>query len=80
MEAFNHIAALRRNSQEFATLMVLSGRGSTSFIQRKLFIGYNAAARLVERMESDGILSKSNYVGKREVLVRATRKETPDAE
>ena len=49
-------------------ILVLSGRGSTSFIQRKLGIGYNAASRLIERAEDDGILAKPNYVGKREVI------------
>ena len=51
-------------------LMVLTGRGSTSFIQRTLGLGYNAALSLVERMEGDGILAKPNYVGKREVLIK----------
>ena len=51
-------------------LMVLTGVGSTSFIQRKLGIGYNAAARMVEKMEADGVLAKPNHVGKREVLLR----------
>ena len=42
---------------------------STSYIQRKLGIGYNKAARLVEQMEEEGVVSSANHVGKREVLV-----------
>ncbi|WP_265501737.1 DNA translocase FtsK [Paracoccus beibuensis] len=42
---------------------------STSYIQRKLAIGYNKAARLVEQMEDQGVVSAANHVGKREVLV-----------
>ena len=42
---------------------------STSYIQRKLAIGYNKAARLVEQMEEEGVVSSANHVGKREVLV-----------
>ncbi|MDP0929115.1 DNA translocase FtsK 4TM domain-containing protein [Paracoccus onubensis] len=42
---------------------------STSYIQRKLAIGYNKAARLVEQMEDQGVVSTANHVGKREVLV-----------
>jgi len=42
---------------------------STSYIQRKLAIGYNKAARLVEQMEEAGLVSPANHVGKREVLV-----------
>ncbi len=42
---------------------------STSYIQRKLGIGYNKAARLVEQMEDQGLVSSANHVGKREILV-----------
>jgi S-DNA-T family DNA segregation ATPase FtsK/SpoIIIE len=42
---------------------------STSYIQRKLAIGYNKAARIVEQMEDNGVISKANQVGKREVLI-----------
>jgi DNA segregation ATPase FtsK/SpoIIIE, S-DNA-T family len=42
---------------------------STSYIQRRLQIGYNKAASLVERMETEGVISAPNHGGKREVLV-----------
>lgn len=42
---------------------------STSYIQRKLGIGYNKAARLVEQMEDEGVVSTANHVGKREILI-----------
>jgi S-DNA-T family DNA segregation ATPase FtsK/SpoIIIE len=42
---------------------------STSYIQRKLSVGYNKAAKLVEMMEEQGVVSQANHVGKREVLV-----------
>ena len=44
------------------------GKASTSFLQRKLQIGYNRAARIVDMMEEKGVVSKANHVGKREVL------------
>ena len=44
------------------------GKASTSFLQRKLQIGYNRAARMIDMMEADGIVSKANHVGKRDVL------------
>ena len=44
------------------------GKASTSFLQRKLQIGYNRAARIMDMMEAEGIVSKANHVGKRDVL------------
>ena len=44
------------------------GKASTSFLQRKLQIGYNRAARIIDMMENDGFVSKANHVGKRDVL------------
>jgi len=45
-------------------------KASTSFVQRYLQIGYNRAARIIERMETEGVVSVANHVGKREVLGR----------
>lgn len=45
-------------------------KASTSFIQRHLQIGYNRAARIMERMEKEGVVGGANHVGKREVLAR----------
>ena len=44
------------------------GKASTSYLQRKLQIGYNRAARIIDMMEDEGIVSKANHVGKRDVL------------
>ena len=44
------------------------GKASTSFLQRKLQIGYNRAARIIDMMEERGVVGKANHVGKREVL------------
>ena len=44
------------------------GKASTSFLQRKLQIGYNRAARIIDQMEQNGEVSKPNHVGKREIL------------
>ncbi|WP_010140677.1 DNA translocase FtsK [Oceanicola sp. S124] len=50
-------------------IVIKDRKCSTSYIQRKLAIGYNKAARLVEQMEEEGVVSGANHVGKREVLV-----------
>ena len=49
-------------------LIKSEGKASTSFLQRKLQIGYNRAARIIDMMEAKGEVSKANHVGKREVL------------
>ena len=51
-------------------IVAREGKASTSFLQRHLQIGYNRAAKLIEQMEKEGIVSASNHVGRREVLVR----------
>ncbi len=53
---------------EALNIVKSEGRASTSFLQRKLQIGYNRAARIIDMMEEKGIVSKANHVGKREVL------------
>lgn len=50
-------------------IVIADRKCSTSYIQRKLAIGYNKAARLVEQMEDQGLVSAANHVGKREILV-----------
>ena len=53
-----------------AVSVVLNDRKvSTSYIQRRLSIGYNRAATLIERMEQEGLISSANHAGKREILV-----------
>ncbi len=49
-------------------LIKTEGKASTSFLQRKLQIGYNRAARIMENMEKEGIVGQANHVGKREIL------------
>ncbi len=58
-------------------IVLRDGKASTSYIQRRLSIGYNRAADLIERMEREGLISAANSVGKREILV--PRGGGPDA-
>ena len=53
---------------EAKEIILRERKASTSFLQRKLQIGYNRAARIMDKMEDDGLVSKANHVGKREVL------------
>lgn len=52
-----------------AQLVAESQKASTSWLQRQLRVGYNSAARLIERMEKDGLVSRPDHVGRREVLM-----------
>ena len=52
-------------------LVTREGKASTSFVQRHLQIGYNRAAKIIEQMEKDGVISAANHVGRREVLAPA---------
>jgi S-DNA-T family DNA segregation ATPase FtsK/SpoIIIE len=54
---------------EAVALIAREGKASTSFIQRHLQIGYNRAARIIEHMEKEGVVSPANRVGRREVLI-----------
>ena len=56
-------------------LVAREGKASSSFVQRHFQIGYNRASRIIEKMEAEGVVSKPNHVGKREVLVGS-----PDSE
>ena len=50
-------------------IVLRDGKASTSYIQRRLGIGYNRAASLIERMEQEGVIGPANHAGKREILV-----------
>jgi S-DNA-T family DNA segregation ATPase FtsK/SpoIIIE len=55
---------------EAVAIVCRERKASTSFIQRHLQIGYNRAARIIERMEKEGVVTQANRVGKRDVLAR----------
>ncbi|PZP39502.1 MAG: cell division protein FtsK [Pseudomonas fluorescens] len=56
--------------EQAVDIITREGKASTSFLQRSLKIGYNRAADLIDKMESEGLISAPNHVGKREVLGR----------
>lgn len=55
--------------QDAVALVAREGKASTSFVQRHLQIGYNRAARIIEQMETEGLVSPADRVGRREVLI-----------
>jgi S-DNA-T family DNA segregation ATPase FtsK/SpoIIIE len=54
-------------------IIAQEGKASTSFLQRKLQIGYNRAARIIEKMEEQNVITPPNHVGKREVLIHSIK-------
>ena len=55
--------------RQACTIVARDGKASTSYLQRKLAIGYNSAAKLIERMEQDGLITTADHVGRRQVLM-----------
>ena len=56
---------------EAIAIVLRDKKASTSYIQRRLSIGYNKAASIIERMEVEGLISQANNVGRREILMRS---------
>ncbi|MRI56660.1 cell division protein FtsK, partial [Methylobacterium sp. DB1607] len=57
--------------EQAVAVVLRDKKASTSYIQRRLQIGYNRAASLMERMETEGLVGPANHAGKREILVEA---------
>jgi S-DNA-T family DNA segregation ATPase FtsK/SpoIIIE len=55
--------------EQAVQIVARDGKASTSYLQRKLSIGYNSAAKLIERMEQEGLISQADHVGRRQVLM-----------
>ena len=62
--------------QQAVQVVMRDRKASTSYIQRRLQIGYNRAASLMERMEKEGVVGQANHAGKREILVEGEEHET----
>ena len=63
---------LRRSDTPADTIVIRDKKASTSYVQRRLQIGYNRAASIIERMEREGIVGPANHAGKREILLETT--------
>jgi DNA segregation ATPase FtsK/SpoIIIE, S-DNA-T family len=61
--------------QQAVQVVTRDRKASTSYIQRRLQIGYNRAASLMERMEQEGIVGQPNHAGKREILIEAAEED-----
>ena len=55
--------------QQAVQIVLRDKKASTSYIQRRLQIGYNRAASIMERMEHEGVVGQANHAGKREILM-----------
>jgi S-DNA-T family DNA segregation ATPase FtsK/SpoIIIE len=55
--------------QQAVQIVLRDRKASTSYIQRRLQIGYNRAASIMERMEQEGVVGQANHAGKREILI-----------
>ncbi len=64
--------------QQAVQIVVRDRKASTSYIQRRLQIGYNRAASLIERMEHEGVVGQPNHAGKREILVEGGGNDDED--
>jgi DNA segregation ATPase FtsK/SpoIIIE, S-DNA-T family len=64
-----NLAASDDPYDQAVAVVLRDGKASTSYVQRRLGIGYNRAASLIERMEQEGIIGPANHAGKREILV-----------
>jgi S-DNA-T family DNA segregation ATPase FtsK/SpoIIIE len=61
--------------QQAVQVVLRDKKASTSYIQRRLQIGYNRAASLMERMEQEGVVGQANHAGKREILIGGENEE-----
>ena len=59
-------------------IVIRDKKASTSYIQRRLQIGYNRAATLIEKMEDEGVIGPANHAGKRDILVGGADETIPD--
>jgi S-DNA-T family DNA segregation ATPase FtsK/SpoIIIE len=64
--------------QQAVQVVLRDRKASTSYIQRRLQIGYNRAASLMERMEQEGVVGQPNHAGKREILIEGGGNSDPD--